>query len=196
VPQIVQAVLEAVPMGLRLPLVYNTSSYDSVKSLRELEGIVSIYLADLRYASNTWAERFSRASDYVEHARAAIKEMYRQAGNLVVDEEGIAQKGLIVRLLILPNRLAGTPDSLAWLVREVSPQVTVSIMSQYFPAHKAQCIPLLSRTISSEEYDDVVKLLEKLGVENGWLQGMSAAQNYLPDFRQDFPFPAKEDVRK
>ena len=197
VPQIVKAVLEAVSMGLRLPLVYNTSSYDSLKSLRKLDGIVSVYLADLRYASNTSAERFSQASGYVEYARDAIKEMYRQVGNLVVDEKGVAQKGLIVRLLILPNRLAGTPDSLAWLAREVSPQVTVSIMSQYYPTHKAPRIPLLSRTISSEEYDEVIEMLEKLGMENGWLQGMSAAQNYLPDFsHQGYPFPIVEDAKK
>jgi putative pyruvate formate lyase activating enzyme len=197
VPQIVRAVLEAVPAGLRLPLVYNTSSYDSVKSLRELDGIVSIYLADLRYAANKWGRRFSRAPGYVERARAAIKEMYRQVGNLIVDEQGIARKGLIIRHLILPNRIAGSKDSLAWLVREVSPQVTVGIMSQYFPAHLAPQIPLLSRAISSEEYNEVMGLVEKLGIENGWMQGMGASQNYLPDFsRQDYPFPATEDVKQ
>ena len=100
VPQLVRALLEAVPMGLRLPLVYNTNSYDSISSLRELDGIISIYLADLRYASNKWARKFSQVPDYVERARAAIQEMYRQVGDLVVDDEGIAQKGLIVRHLI------------------------------------------------------------------------------------------------
>jgi len=197
VPQIVKGVLEAMPMGLRLPLVYNSSGYDSVATLRELDGIISIYLPDLRYASNTWAGMFSQASDYVERARDAIKEMHRQVGNLIVDEEGIAQKGLIVRHLILPNQLAGSQDSLAWLVREISPQVTVSIMSQYFPAHLAPQIPLLSRTISLEEYDEVRELVEKLGLENGWLQGMGASQDYLPDFsREGYPFPATEDVKK
>lgn len=196
VPQIVWAVLAAVPMGLRLPLVYNTSSYDSVKSLRELDGIVSIYLADLRYAANKWGRRFSKATGYVERSRAAIKEMYRQVGNLVVDEEGIARKGLIVRHLILPNGIAGSRDSLTWLVREVSPQVAVSIMSQYFPAHLAPQIPLLSRTISSEEYNEVIELVEKLGLENGWLQGMDAPRNYRPDFAGDgHPFAAMEDAR-
>ena len=112
VPQMVRAVLEAVPMGLRLPLVYNTSGYDSVETLRELDGIISIYLPDLRYASNKWGRKFSQAPDYVERSRAAIKEMYRQVGDLVVDDEGIAQKGLIVRHLILPNGLAGSEDSL------------------------------------------------------------------------------------
>ncbi|MEE8619198.1 MAG: radical SAM protein [Dehalococcoidales bacterium] len=189
VPQLVRAVASAVPMGLRLPLVYNTSSYDSIKSLRELDGIINIYLADLRYASNKWGRRFSQASDYVERARAAIKEMYRQVGDLVVDDEGIAQKGLIVRHLILPNGLAGSQDSLAWLVGEVSPAVTISIMSQYFPAHRALQIPLLSRTISMSEYSDVTGLLDELGIENGWVQEMGASEDYLPDFaREGHPF--------
>jgi len=155
VPQLVQAVLEAVPLGLRLPLIYNTSSYDSIKSLKALDGIISIYLADLRYASNKWSRKFS---------------------------QGIAQRGLIIRHLVLPNRLAGSQDSLTWLVREVSPKVTVSIMSQYFPAHRASRIPLLSRTISSAEYSEVARLVDELGLENGWLQEMGASKDYLPDF--------------
>ena len=189
VPQLVGAVVAAVPMGLRLPLVYNTSSYDSIKSLRELDGIINIYLADLRYASNKWGRRFSQTSDYVEWAHDAIKEMYRQVGDLVVDDEGIAQKGLIVRHLILPNGLADSRDSLAWLVGEISPTVAVSIMSQYFPAHRALQIPLLSRTISLSEYLEVTGLLDDLGIENGWVQGMDASENYLPDFaREGHPF--------
>jgi len=192
VPQLVQAVLAAVPMGLRLPLVYNTSSYDSVQSLRELDGIISVYLADLRYASNKWGRQFSRVSDYVERSRAAIKEMYRQVGNLVVDNDGIAQKGLIVRHLILPNGLAGSEDSLGWLAREVSPGVTVSIMSQYFPAHRAPRFPLLARKIVPAEYAEVTGLIDRLGIVNGWVQEMEAAESYLPDFScQDDPFSAK-----
>jgi putative pyruvate formate lyase activating enzyme len=192
----VRAVLEAVPLGLRLPLVYNSSGYDSVETLRELDGIISIYLPDLRYASDKWGRKFSKAPDYVERSRAAIKEMYRQVENLVVDDEGIAQRGLIVRHLILPNGIAGSQDSLRWLVREVSPQVTVSIMSQYYPAHFAPRIPLLSRTISLVEYEEVRELVEKLRIENGWLQEMGAAQNYRPDFRRDYPFLAAEEVKK
>ncbi len=192
VPQLVRAVLEAVPMGLRLPLVYNTSGYDSLRSLRELDGVISIYLADLRYASNKWGKKFSQVSDYVEMARAAIQEMYRQVGDLVVDGDGIAQRGLIVRHLILPNRLAGSQDSLAWLAHEVSPTVTVSIMSQYFPAHRASQFPLLARTISPAEYSEVTRLIDDLGLENGWLQGMGAAKNYLPDFaREGEPFSSE-----
>ncbi len=185
VPQLVRALLEAVPMGLQLPLVYNTSGYDSVKSLVELDGIISIYLPDLRYASDRWAKKFSQAPDYVAHARAAIKEMYRQVGDLVLDEAGLAQRGLIVRHLILPGGLAGSQDSLTWLVNEVSPAVTVSIMSQYFPSHRAKRIPVLSRTISPSEYSEVVDLVNRLGLENGWLQEIGASKDYLPDFRHE-----------
>jgi len=189
VPQIVRVLLEAVPMGLRLPLVYNTSGYDSVKSLKELEGIADIYLSDLRYASDKWAIKLSQARGYVAHARAAIKEMYRQVGNVVLDEAGIARRGLIVRHLILPGGIAGSRESLGWLVGEVSAGVTVSIMSQYFPAHRASRVPYLARTISQPEYSAVVALVAELGLENGWLQETGAAGDYLPDFRhQDAPF--------
>ncbi|MDP6043805.1 MAG: radical SAM protein [Dehalococcoidales bacterium] len=182
IPQLVRALLTAVPMGLHLPLVYNTNSYDSIKSLRELKGVIGVYLADLRYASDKWGQRFSRVSDYVSQARAAIQEMYWQVGDLVVDDEGIAWKGLIVRHLILPNRLAGSRDSLSWLVSEVSPAVAVSIMSQYYPAHRARRIPLLARQILSSEYAEVMALLEELEMENGWVQEMGVAESYLPDF--------------
>jgi putative pyruvate formate lyase activating enzyme len=185
VPQLVRAVLEAVPMGLRLPLVYNTSGYDSVGSLRELDGIISVYLSDLRYASDKWAGKFSKAPDYVIHARAAIQEMYHQVRDVVLDKAGLARRGLIVRHLILPNGLAGSEESLTWLADHVSPTVTVSIMSQYFPAHRASRIPALSRKISPEEYSEVVGLVNRLGLENGWLQEMEAPENYLPDFTHE-----------
>ncbi len=185
VPQLVRAVLEAVPMGLRLPLVYNTNGYDSIKSLRELDGVISIYLPDLRYSSDKWGIKYSQAPDYVEHDRAAIREMHRQVGDVVLNEAGRAQRGLIVRHLILPNGLAGSGESLNWLVSELSPSVTVSIMAQYFPIHRAPRIPLLSRTISLSEYHEVVDLVNSLGLENGWLQEMGASGNYLPDFEHE-----------
>jgi putative pyruvate formate lyase activating enzyme len=196
VPQIVRAVLEAVPKGLRLPLVYNTSSYDSVKTLRELDGIMDIYLADIRYASDEWGRKYSRVHGYVEHSRAAIKEMQRQVGDLVVDDDGVAQKGLIVRHLIFPNGIAGSEDSLGWLVREVSPHVAVSIMSQYYPSHRAYRYKELNRKIRPEEYAEVVKLVETLGIENGWVQGMASAESYLPDFSTDEPFSKRRRRRE
>jgi putative pyruvate formate lyase activating enzyme len=194
VPQLVRTVLEAAPLGLRLPLVYNTSSYDSLASLRELDGIIDIYLADLRYASDRWARKYSRARGYVGHARAAIREMYRQVGELVVDEAGLARKGLIVRHLVLPNGLAGSEDSLTWLVNEVSPKVTVSIMSQYYPVHRALRIPALSRRITAAEYSDVIGLVEWLGLENGWVQETGSSDSYRPDFARDgHPFSPPAD---
>ncbi|MBI2830243.1 MAG: radical SAM protein, partial [Chloroflexi bacterium] len=189
VPQIVRSVLEAVPMGLHVPLVYNTSGYDSKECVEQLDGIISVYLPDLRYAGDTAACEYSDARGYVEHARRAIKEMYCQVGNLVTDDDGIAQRGVIVRLLILPNGLSGTEESLRWLAEELSPSVTVSVMSQYLPMHQAYDIPLLSRTITQEEFDSVYQQLEALDMENGWVQELEAATNYLPDFeREGHPF--------
>jgi putative pyruvate formate lyase activating enzyme len=189
VPQIVRAVLEAVPRGLHLPLVYNTGGYDSLETIKTLEGIVDIYLPDIRYSEDENSRKYSEAPDYVRHNRQAIKEMYRQVGNLQVDEDEIAYRGVIVRHLILPSQIAGSKESLTWLAREVSPEVTISIMSQYFPCHKATQMPELARTITFEEYSEVVKLQEKLGLENGWLQEMDAPANYLPDFnREGHPF--------
>jgi len=197
VPQLVRAVLEAVPMGLRVPIVYNTNAYDSVVSLQALDGIVDIYLPDLRYASDAWAAKFSHTSDYVMRARQAILEMHQQVGDeLVLDGWGLAQRGLIIRHLILPNRLAGSYDSLTWLVRDISPNVTVSIMSQYYPTHLATQIAELCRKISASEYSEVLELVDRLGLENGWIQGMDAAENYLPHFERDgHPFqPEKAEV--
>jgi putative pyruvate formate lyase activating enzyme len=194
VPQIVRALLYAVPMGLRLPLVYNTSSYDSTQTLRELDGVISVYLADLRYASNEYARKYSRVRHYVESSRSAIKEMYRQVGDLEVDEDGVAQKGLIIRHLILPNDIAGSEESLRWLVDELSPRIAVSVMSQYYPTHRAPKHPLLNRRISSSEYTEVVKLVERLDIINGWMQGIHSSDNYLPDFqRGDNPFSVDKD---
>jgi len=194
VPQLVRAILEAVPLGLRVPIVYNTNAYDSVASLQALDGIVDIYLPDLRYASDIWAARFSYTSDYVARARRAILEMHRQVGDeLVSDDSGLAQRGLIIRHLILPNGLAGSRDSLTWLVHSLSPEVAVGIMSQYYPAHLAPRMPELSRGISVSEYSEVLELLDELGLENGWVQEMDAAETYLPHFERDgHPFSSEK----
>lgn len=192
VPQILRALLGAVPKGLRLPLVYNTSGYDSLDVIRMLEGIVDIYLPDLRYASGQTANEFSHTPDYPGKARESIREMYRQVGDLIVDEVGVARRGVIVRHLILPNGLAGSKELLTWLAKEVSPSIAVSIMAQYYPAHRAMSIPALAREIELSEYKEVVELVNQLGLENGWLQERDAAENYLPDFeRGGHPFGAK-----
>ena len=194
VPQIVRAVLLAVPKGLTLPLVYNSSGYESLTTLKELSGIIDIYLPDLRYASDEYSVRYSQAPGYVARSREAIKEMFRQVGELKLDEAGVAQRGLVVRHLILPGGISGSQDSLTWLAEEVSPGVTVSIMSQYSPQHRAGQFPELARGITPEEYRAVVRLAHKLGLEEGWLQGMEAKEEYLPDFNlKGHPFARRMD---
>lgn len=189
VPQILRAVLEAVPRGLRLPLVYNTNAYDDLETLRELEDIVSIYLPDLKYADSNLAARLSDVPHYVPTARAAIQEMYRQVGELELNDDDIAVSGLIIRHLILPNDLAGSEASIKWIAAELSLSVPVSLMAQYTPRHQAQEVPLLARSINAAEYRRVINLLDVLGMENGWLQDDSSQDYYLPDFnRQDHPF--------
>jgi len=192
VPQIVEAVFYATGKGLRLPIVYNTNAYDSTSTLKLLDGIVDIYLPDIKYSSDEWAVKCSQGKDYVMQSRRAIVEMYRQVGNLVIDSSGIAQRGLIVRHLILPNGISGSADSLEWLAENISRTVTVSIMAQYHPSYLANSEPVLSRRISHDEYRQVVSMVERLGLENGWLQEMDASDYYLPDFeRQSHPFQIK-----
>jgi len=184
VPQIAEALLLAVPQGLRLPLVYNTNAYDSVDVLRALDGVIDIYMPDLKYASNAVAARFSRVSNYVEVSRAAIIEMYRQVGDtLVIGADGTAIHGLIVRHLVLPGGLAGTLESLGWLARSVSTQVTLSLMSQYYPTYHAKEYVVLSRRTSASEYAAAVRMAEELGFEHVWVQDPEAEACYRPDFR-------------
>lgn len=189
VPQILRALLWAVPRGLRVPLVYNTSGYEAVDVIQMLEGIIDIYLSDLRYASGETAKTLSKTADYPINAKAAIKEMYRQVGDLQLDTNGVAKKGLIVRHLILPERLAGSEQSITWLAEELSPTVTVSIMSQFYPAHRSSSLAALNRKITPGEYQEVVQMVNAAGMENGWLQEMESAETYLPDFvRTEHPF--------
>ncbi len=170
IPQILKAILIAAEKGLSIPIVYNTSGYDAVDALRLLDGVVDIYLPDIKYSDNEVAKKLSRAKSYVEINRAALKEMHRQVGDLVVDENGIAVRGLIVRHLVLPNELAGTKEAMEFLAREISPNTVVSLMSQYFPAHKAYDFPEIARTITAEEYLKAIKYMEEAGLKRGWIQ--------------------------
>ena len=189
VAQIVEALALAVPGGLTLPLVYNTNAYDSVDVLRMLDGVVDLYLPDLKYSSDAVAARFSAVSDYVERSRAAILEMYRQVGDRLVLADGAAQRGLIVRHLVLPGGLAGTRECLTWLARNVSTEVTLSLMSQYYPAHRAGEFPLLSRRTTPSEYAEAVRVARDLGFEHVWVQDETAQAHYRPDFdAHDHPF--------
>jgi len=171
VPQILAALLYAIPQGFSLPLVYNTSGYETLDTLRLLDGIIDIYLPDAKYSDDAVAQELSGFKDYVGHNRAALLEMCRQVGpRLILNEHGIAQRGLIVRHLVLPHRLAGTREVLTWLANNLSRQVYVSLMAQYFPAYRAVGHPLLGRKLTAEEYDEALAALEELGFEEGWSQ--------------------------
>lgn len=169
-PQILAALLLAVPRGFRLPLVWNTSGYEKVDVLRLLDGIVDIYLPDMKYADEGPAVKFSSAPGYREINRAAILEMFRQVGHLELDHEGIAVKGLIIRHLVLPEGAAGSRDTLRWIAENLGTETHVALMNQYFPAHEAGEVPGLHRRITNEEYAGAVDALEELGLENGWVQ--------------------------
>jgi len=169
-PQILKAWGIARERGLSLPLVYNTSGYDSVEALRLLDSIVDIYLPDMRYSDDRIAMLYSIAPQYVEVNQAAVKEMFRQVGNLELDEHGIARRGIIVRHLVLPGGLSGTESVMKFLAEEISKEVYISLMSQYFPAYKAAEFKELSRRTTTKEYEEACRIMETYGLENGWVQ--------------------------
>ena len=170
VPQFLKALGIARERGFRLPIVYNTSGYDSVETLKLLDGIVDIYLPDMRYGDNRAAMRYSVAPHYVEVNQAAVWEMYRQVGSLVMDDDGIAKRGLIVRHLVLPGGISGTGQVMQFLAGEISKDVYISLMSQYFPAYKCAEHPEINRRISEKEYDEAYNIKMKYGLKNGWVQ--------------------------
>ncbi len=172
-PFILEAMPLAIKQGLNVPLVYNCGGYESLHALALLRGIVDIYLPDMKYNHKEVAERFSDAPDYVNKNRAAIKEMHNQAGDLVVDDDGIAMRGLIVRHLVLPEGFSGTEGVLEFLANKVSKNTAVSLMSQYFPAYKASEYKGLERRISAQEYRQAAKAMQRLGLANGWAQDKS-----------------------
>jgi len=186
-PQMARAILIAAERGLRLPIVYNTNAYDSVEVLRLLDGIVDIYLPDLKYADSDAGFQYSKVRDYKEHARAAIKEMHRQMGDsLVFDEQGLLRQGLLIRLLVLPNGIADIEANLRWIRDELGPKTAISLMAQYYATNKAATDDryiLLSRRISEGEWFEAVSLLKDLGMEEGFMQEYESASHYYrPDF--------------
>jgi putative pyruvate formate lyase activating enzyme len=164
VPYILDALELAVSAGLSLPLVYNTGGYDSVETLELLDGIVDIYMPDMKYCDERTAEQLSGIKDYPKVNKAAVKEMHRQVGDLQIDEQGVAQRGLLVRHLVLPNRLAGTQEVVPFLAQEVSTNTYLNIMAQYHPCHKAFDIPLLARPVLREEVSEAIDLAHRQGL--------------------------------
>jgi len=186
-PQMARGILLAAEQGLTLPIVYNTNAYDSVEVLKLLDGIVDVYLPDLKYADAAAGLEYSKIRDYPKHARAAIKEMHRQmGGKLVFGDDGLLKRGLLIRLLVLPNDIADLAENLRWIRDELGPQTAISLMAQYYATNKAatdERYILLSRRISEGEWFDAVSLLEDLGMEEGFMQEYESASHYYrPDF--------------
>jgi len=166
-PHIVKALRIAIPQGLRIPLVYNTGGYDDLEVVKKLDGVVDIYLPDFKYMDGKNAAKYSNgASDYPEVAAAVIKEMHRQTGELKVDDKGIAQRGLIVRHLVMPGNIAGTDRFVQWVAKELSTKTYVNIMAQYHPMHKAFDYPEISRRITRNEWQQALQWAREAGLEN------------------------------
>lgn len=184
VPQIIPALQNAKRNGLTIPIVYNTGGYEKAETLRALEGLVDIYLPDLKYASPRLSARYSNAPDYFDQASSAIAEMYRQTGEAVLSQEGdVLQRGVLVRHMMLPRHLADSERVLRYLFDTYGNRILYSIMSQYTPVRHFADLPALNRRVSRREYNALMQFCLSLGIENGFFQeGEAAAESFIPVF--------------
>lgn len=181
--QIIEAIKIARSKGLYIPIVYNSNGYENVESIKKLKGYIDIYLPDLKYSNDKISYKYSGIKHYFESATAAIKEMYNQVGNPVLDENGIMKKGLIIRHLVLPNNLQNSKDILKWINDNIEKKVFVSIMAQYFPTHKSNQFPEINRKLTKEEYEEIEDYLYSLDLDNGYIQELGEhEEEYVPDF--------------
>jgi len=164
VPQILQALIPAIELGLDIPLVYNCGGYESVETLKLLEGIVDIYMPDFKFWDDQWAERFCQVADYREGAKEALREMHRQVGDLQLNEAGLAVRGLLVRHLVMPGDIAGSSEVMTFLAREISPHTYVNIMGQYRPCGLAHRDERINRRITVTQLADAVKAAFRAGL--------------------------------
>ena len=181
--QILKSIYIAIEKGLHLPIIYNTNGYDSVEMIKLYEGVIDIYLPDFKYGNDEYAKKYSKVDDYFEKAKLAIKEMYRQVGHQLTYEENVVVRGLIIRHLVLPNDLAETENVLKYIASELSPDIHLSVMAQYYPTFMSNRDILIDRPIRESEYDRVLGLLDKYNLNNGWTQEMESIETYRPDFK-------------
>ena len=180
VPQIIEAIKIARNDGLKLPIVYNTNGYEKVETLKMLEGYIDIYLPDFKYSDNELAKRLSKVDNYFEIVTEALKEMYRQTGKSIFNDDGIMQKGMIIRHLVLPNHILNSRRVLKW-INENMHDVYVSVMAQYFPTYKAKDIDDINRKLTKEEYEQIENYLYRLDLENGYIQELGEhEEEYVP----------------
>lgn len=168
--QIIEAIKIAKKSGLKIPIIYNTNGYENIETIKLLKGYIDVYLPDLKYAQNDLAKKYSKIDNYFEIATSAIKEMRLQVGKNEYDENGMIQKGIIIRHLILPNHTANTKQVLKWVKENMPKDITVSVMAQYFPTYKAKNIKDLNRGITKNEYKKIENFLYNLDIENGYIQ--------------------------
>lgn len=187
-PFILKAIQIAATNNLHIPLVYNSGGYESVETLELLDGVIDIYLPDWKFGEEEPGRVYANAPDYPLVCQEALKEMYRQTGDLMMDKNGIARKGTIVRHLVLPNHLANSKKVLSLIHDTLPPSTRVSLMSQYFPKFQAQNHPLLNRPLLPEEYQEIKDLMERFEFEEYWIQEIESREIYLPDFSEDSPF--------
>lgn len=181
--QIIEAIKIARKNGLKIPIIYNTNSYEDVSTIRALNGYIDVYLPDLKYYSDEIAIKYSKAPNYFKVSTEAIKEMYKQVGEPILDENGIIKKGVIIRHLILPNHIQNTEHILKWIKDTFDNKVYVSVMAQYFPTYKAKNDDKLNRKISTKEYKKVENYMYLLGIENGYMQDLGKhEEEFVPVF--------------
>lgn len=167
---VADAIHRARNKGLSIPIVWNSGGYEDVETLKLLEGFVDIYLPDAKYSSSDSSKKYSGAEDYWTVNQKALKEMHRQVGNLTMNEEGIAIRGLLIRHLVLPSGISGSKDVLRFIAEEISKDTFISLMAQYHPAHRSHEFPELERRLTEEEYQEILEFMIDLGLENGWQQ--------------------------
>ncbi len=181
VPQIIEAIKIARVNGLKIPIVYNTNGYENIETLKMLEGYIDIYLPDLKYAEDNLGLEYSKVKNYFEIATTAIKEMYRQVGSPKLNNDGIIEKGLIIRHLILPSNIENSKKVLKWIKENMDKDVYVSVMAQYFPTYKAKQIENINRKLTKEEYEEIENYLYDLDIENGYIQELGEhEEEYVP----------------
>ena len=181
--QIIEAIKIAKKQGLNIPIIYNTNGYENIKTIKLLNGLIDVYLPDLKYFSNTIAVKYSNANNYFKIATEAIKEMYNQAGTAKFDEEGIIKKGVIIRHLVLPNHIQNSKNILKWIKENMPEDVYVSVMAQYFPTYKAKEDAYINRKLTKKEYKEIENYLYTLNIENGYIQELGEhEEEYVPNW--------------
>jgi len=188
---ILKSIYLAVEKGLSLPIIYNTNGYDSVEMLKFFDGVIDIYLPDLKYGDNQPAKKYSKIDNYFDGAKNAIKEMFNQVGDELVYDGDVVVRGLIIRHLVLPNGLAESEKVFKFIAEELSPHVHISLMSQYYPSNKASNDILINRTLRESEYEKAIEMMDKYGLHNGWTQEVGSSESYRPYFSEDRVNPFK-----